>query len=105
MVWVPICSDGMTTSDRLYAAEQLLAFLKRVGPVEAIWAMTTALEALHDQPASADHLGAASRAFEEAAVEANELAVASPPQDAPADSADAAAGAEPGPLMEELAAE
>jgi len=81
MVWVPICSDGMTTPDRLYAAEQLLAFLKRVGPVEAIWAMTTALEALHDQLASADHVEAATRAFEEVDVEAIGLAVASPPKD------------------------
>lgn len=55
----------MTTADRVYAAKQLLAFLERVGPVEAVWAMTTALEALQDDT-TGDHLGAAVRAFDQA---------------------------------------
>lgn len=62
----------MTTADRVYAAEQLLAFLERVGPREAVWAMTTALEALQDDR-TGDHLQAVVRAFDEA-VTAEKLA-------------------------------
>lgn len=67
----------MTTADRVYAAEQLLAFLERVGPVEAVWAMTTTLEALQDDP-TGDHLGAAVRAFEQAE---KDMAAAGSPAD------------------------
>lgn len=59
----------MTTADREYAAQQLLAFLGQVGPLEAIWAMTTALEELQELPASNDHVAAAARAFAEAQAE------------------------------------
>jgi hypothetical protein len=75
----------MTTADREYAAQHLLAFLQRVGPLEAIWAMTTALEALQapDALASGDHLATVVQAFDEVAAEANELAAAPPPEAAP----------------------
>jgi hypothetical protein len=87
----------MTTADREHAAQQLLAFLARVGPVEAIWAMTTALGALQAPGAlaSGDHLGAVVRALDEVAAEANELATAPPPEAAPADGAAAPATAKP----------
>lgn len=77
----------MTTADREYAAQQLLAFLSVVGPLEAVWAMTTALEALQDLPASAEHRAAAARAFAEAQAEANELSELA--EIAPAESAGA----------------
>ena len=60
----------MTTADREHAAKHLLAFLGQVGPLEAIWAMTTALEELQDLPASNDHVAAAVRALSEAQAEA-----------------------------------
>ena len=86
---MPIRSNGMTTADHEYAAQHLLAFLQRVGPLEAIWAMTTALEALQapDALASGDHLATVVQAFDEVAAEANELAAAPPPEAAPADGA------------------
>jgi hypothetical protein len=56
----------MTIEDRAYAARQLLDFLSQVGLVEAVWAMTTALEELQELPASADHQAAAAKAFAEA---------------------------------------
>jgi hypothetical protein len=56
----------MTIEDRAYAARQLLDFLSKVGLVEAVWAMTTALEELQELPASADHQAAAAKAFAEA---------------------------------------
>ena len=59
-------SAGMTIEDRAYAARQLLDFLSQVGLVEAVWAMTTALEELQELPASADHQAAAAKAFAEA---------------------------------------
>ena len=64
----------MTTADREHAAQQLLTFLQQVGPHEAIWAMTTALEELQEQPASGDHVANARRAFAESLAEADELA-------------------------------
>lgn len=64
----------MTTADREHAAQQLLAFLRTVGPHEASWAMATAQKALQapDALASGDHVGAAVQAFAEAAAEAEE---------------------------------
>jgi hypothetical protein len=73
----------MTTADREHAAQHLLAFLLHVGPLEAIWAMTTALEELQEQPASGDHVANARRAFAESLVEADDLA-AQAAADAPA---------------------
>jgi hypothetical protein len=73
----------MTTADRLYAAEQLLAFLERVGPREAVWAMSLALEVLQEQLRSGtvDHLKAAAQAFEAAApAKTEELAKAPAPR-------------------------
>jgi hypothetical protein len=64
----------MTTADREHAAQHLLAFLQQVGPLEAIWAMTTALEELQEQPLSSDHVANARRAFAESLAEADELA-------------------------------
>lgn len=55
----------MTTADREHAAQQLLAFLGLVGPLEAVWAMSTALEELQELPAGEDHIAAAARAFAE----------------------------------------
>ena len=69
----------MTTADREYAAQQLLAFLGQVGPLEAIWAMTTALEELQELPASNDHVAAAARALAEAQADVSE-----PPEEATA---------------------
>lgn len=69
----------MTTADREYAAQQLLAFLRQVGPLEAIWAMTTALEELQDQPAGRDHVAAAARALAE-----EQADVSNPPEGATA---------------------
>jgi hypothetical protein len=63
----------MTTADREHAAQHLLAFLQQVGPLEAIWAMTTALEELQEQPLSSDHVANARRAFAESVAEADEL--------------------------------
>lgn len=63
----------MTTADREYAAQQLLTFLGQVGPLEAIWAMTTALEELQDKAAIGDHVAAVKRAFSEAQAEAQAM--------------------------------
>jgi hypothetical protein len=65
----------MLIADREHAAQQLLTFLRAVGPHEAIWAMGTAQEALQapDALASGDHVGAVVQAFAEAAAEAEEL--------------------------------
>jgi hypothetical protein len=56
----------MNIAELEYAAQELLAFLAKVGPLEAVWAMTTALEELQDLPASANHQAAAAKAFAEA---------------------------------------
>lgn len=55
----------MTIADREHAAQLLLAFLGQVGPLEAIWAMTTALESINELPSSADHVAVARRLFAE----------------------------------------
>lgn len=76
----------MTNADREHAAQQLLTFLGQVGPLEAIWAMTTALEELQGQSAGNDHVAAAAQAFAEAqataaqsdASELSEAATAAP---------------------------
>lgn len=71
----------MTTADREYAAQQLLTFLGQVGPLEAIWAMTTALEELQEKAAIRDHVAAVKRAFSEAKAEVSEMTeVATAPQ-------------------------
>ena len=55
--------------EREYASNQLLAFLAQVGPVEAQWAMQTALAAFQDLPASEDHIAAVHRALANATVD------------------------------------
>lgn len=70
-------------NEREYAAQQLLGFLKHVGPVEAVWAMTTALEAL--EPLPHDHVAAAAAALDESIAEFSELEEAAEPAPAPAD--------------------
>jgi hypothetical protein len=52
--------------EREYASEQLLRFLGQVGPIEAQWAMQTALAALQDLPASEDHIAAVHAALRQA---------------------------------------
>lgn len=52
--------------EREYASEQLLGFLGQVGPIEAQWAMQTALVALQDLPASEDHIAAVHAALHRA---------------------------------------
>lgn len=74
----------MTIAERDYAAAQLLAFLAVVGPLEAVWAMTTALEELQELPASENHVAAAARAFADAQAEGRELA-AVPAAETPAE--------------------
>lgn len=76
----------MTAADREHAAQRLMAFLEAVGPFEAIWAMTTAHEALQTPGAleGGDYLGAVAQAFTEAAAEADELAAKVPPPSADA---------------------
>lgn len=66
----------MLIANREHAAQQLMAFLTQVGPLEAVWAMTTALEALNDLPASEDHVAAAAQAFSEEQAEVSEMAEA-----------------------------
>lgn len=62
--------------ERAYAADQLLGFLQHVGPVEAVWAMTTALEALEELPD--DHVAVAAAAFGEALADLTEPAAVEP---------------------------
>jgi hypothetical protein len=66
-------STWMTSADREHAAALLVLFLEAVGPREAVWAMTTALEALQDLPADADHVAAAIRSLAESHDEFIEL--------------------------------
>jgi len=51
--------------ERDYAAKRLMAFLQLVGPVEAAWAMRTALDALEAMPAGKDHLAVVELALAE----------------------------------------
>ncbi len=62
--------------ERAYAAEQLLTFLQHVGPIEAVWAMTTALEQLQELSPGEDHVAAAATALDESMEEFAELAEA-----------------------------
>jgi hypothetical protein len=62
--------------ERAYAAEQLLNFLQHVGPIEAVWAMTTALEQLQELSPGEDHVAAAGLALKESLDEFEELAAA-----------------------------
>lgn len=64
------------STERAYAAQQLTAFLKHVGPVEAVWAMNAALEVLMELPPGGDHVAAAATALEESMDEFAELAEA-----------------------------
>jgi hypothetical protein len=64
----------MSHNECAYAAQHFLAFLKQVGPIEAAWAMNTALKRLEDLPPGNDHVAAAEKAFEEALTEFDELA-------------------------------
>ena len=61
-------------NEREFAAQKLLAFLKQVGPIEAVWAMTTALEALRALPVGEDHVAAAAAALDESIAEFSDLA-------------------------------
>ena len=61
-------------NEREFAAQKLLDFLKQVGPIEAVWAMTTALEALVALPE--DHVAAAAAALDESIAEISDLAEA-----------------------------
>jgi hypothetical protein len=61
-------------NEREFAAQQLLPFLKQVGPIEAVWAMTTALEALEALPE--DPVAAAAAALDESIAEFSDLAEA-----------------------------
>lgn len=79
-VSLPIVLSPMN-AERDYAAKHLMAFLRLVGSVEAVWAMTTALEALMDLPV--DHVAAAATALDESMAEFEELAQR--PIDKPAD--------------------
>lgn len=72
-MWLLIHTTGMTTADREHAAQQLLAFLGQVGPLEAVWAMTTAVKVLEGQPASLDHVATVAQAFAEAKTKTCEL--------------------------------
>lgn len=60
--------------ERAYAAEQLLNFLQHVGPIQAVWAMTTALEQLQELSPGEDHVAAAGLALKESLDEFEELA-------------------------------
>ena len=63
-------------NEREFAAQKLLAFLKQVGPIEAVWAMTTALEALEALPVGEDNVSAATAALDESIAEFSDLAEA-----------------------------
>lgn len=91
-------SAGMTIEDRAYAARQLLDFLSRVGLVEAVWAMTTALEELQELPASADHQAAAAKAFAEAQAADTEAGAEAADQ---GQAAEAATAGEPDAVIDE----
>lgn len=57
------CSQMTTAADREHAARHLLEFLRQAGPVEAAWAMSTALAALADLPVDSDYVAAAAHAL------------------------------------------
>jgi hypothetical protein len=82
----------MTPADREHAAAALVLFLNAVGPREAAWAMTTALEALQDLPADADHVAAAIRSLAEGH---DEFIEPKKPPGEPETSADGEADAKP----------
>jgi hypothetical protein len=63
-------------NEREFAAQKLLAFLKQVGPIEAVWAMTTALEEVLALPVGEDHVAAAAAALGESIAEFSDLAEA-----------------------------
>ena len=77
-------------SEREFAAQQLLRFLDAVGPVEARWAMATALQAMEQGP-DVDLRHALAEAAGEAADAEDEPADA---EDEPADAEDEPADAE-----------
>jgi hypothetical protein len=66
----------MNRNECAYAAQHFLAFLKRVGPIEAAWVMNTVLETLMELPKGAGHVAAAEKALEEALTEFDDLAPA-----------------------------
>jgi hypothetical protein len=53
----------MANAEQAHAASKLASFLQSVGPVEAIWAMSTALQALEDLPGGEDHVAAVTAAL------------------------------------------
>ena len=69
-------SPSMSRAECAYASQQFLAFLKQVGPIEAVWAMNTVLETLRERPKGSDHVAAAQTALEESLAEFDELAPA-----------------------------
>ena len=67
----------MSRNECAYASQHFLAFLRKVGPIEAAWAMNTVLETLMELPEGADHVAAAETALlEESLAEFDELAPA-----------------------------
>lgn len=66
----------MNRTECAYAAQQFLAFLKQVGPIEAAWAMNTVLPTLMELPPGNDHVAAAQTALEESLARFDDLAQA-----------------------------
>ena len=66
-------SPSMSRAECAYASQQFLAFLKQVGPIEAVWAMNTVLETRRERPKGSDHVAAAQTALEESLAEFDEL--------------------------------
>jgi hypothetical protein len=70
----PSPSMSMNRNECAYAAQHIQTFLKQVGPIEAAWAMNTALETLAELPPSNDHVAAVMTALDESLAEFDELA-------------------------------
>lgn len=62
-LWVPSHAAKTMSADCQHAVQQLLFFLRKVGPVEAAWAMSVALAELQALPAGLDHVNAVELAF------------------------------------------
>lgn len=66
----------MNRNECAYASQQILAFLRQVGPIEAAWAMNTVIETLLELPPGSDHVAAAETALAESLAKFDELAPA-----------------------------
>lgn len=53
----------MANAEQAHAASKLASFLQSVGPVEATWAMSTALQVLAELPGGEDHVAAVTAAL------------------------------------------